>query len=316
MVRGLAQPIRIDGSMQSSRWKHPFSLETSLDPSTRNPTKQTVSTLSYFPLKTDRFDLRPDVRTLKPNESILERTGNYAAEISLKRRLLEEDKENYLRVTRGCEASMREASMLLTGTESLVEASLGMQEDLVILRGDPSAGHPLIAGIVCFPNGWSIADKIDQPIDAVHDPVPGYAEVMSQTINRLLEGLKPERPVWRTNWGVRPSGLLDQSPKKMSAVREAARHLNASNVGRECFFRVERQTLSRLPRTNDILFTIHTHQCPIRELETWQQRNLRGVLASCPEDMLLYKGIAPFKDLLLRDLERRLRERDSSPSTE
>jgi len=266
-----------------------------------------VSAICYFPLKTDRFEHQFGVRALRSGETIVERTESFAAEVALKCQLIDEDRANYVQLTSASEASGREAAELLTGrAQSLVDVAVAIQEDLVILSGDFATGYPITAGVVCFPSGWSIADKIGQPIDSVHHSVPEYAELMSRGTRELLERLKPNRPVWRTNWGVRSSGLLDQSPKRAQVLNERTESLTSDNVGLRCHFRVERQTLSRLPVSGDILFTIHTHQCPIGDLETWQQRNLLGVLKTSPIATLQYKGIAPLASLLCADLQCRL----------
>ena len=102
------------------------------------------------------------------------------------------------------------------GVESLVSVSSSIQEDVVILSGDPQTEHAILAGVVCFPSGWSIAEKIGKSIDATHEPVPEYQAVFADATNRLLSRLKAHRPVWRMNWGVRCSGQLDQSPKHAS----------------------------------------------------------------------------------------------------
>jgi nitrate/TMAO reductase-like tetraheme cytochrome c subunit len=62
-----------------------------------------------------------------------------------------------------------------------------------------------------------------------------------------------------------------------------------------CMFRVEFQTLSRLPDTQSLLFTIHTHQQPLRELSRSQKQRLASVISTCPESTLRYKGIWPMK---------------------
>lgn len=251
--------------------------------------------LRYFPLTTDRFQHQFGVRAIKSHESIVEQTDSFDDQIKLKRQLLLTDRENHCQSLPLSEPAQREASSLLIGKPCLlIDAATGLQEDLVVLSGDVDAGHPIIAGVVCFPSGWTIAEKVGQPIDRVHRPVPEYAEVMSQATNQLMQKLRPDRPVWRTNWGVRPSGQLDQSPKQMDRIRKSADQLTAANAGTECYFRVERQTLSRLPTTNAILFTIHTHQCRLSELNPEQQINLLGVLKTCPKETLRYKGIEPF----------------------
>jgi hypothetical protein len=258
-----------------------------------------VSRLRYFPLTTDRFEHQFGVRALLAEESVIERTESFDAEISLKRQLLAADQANHYQDLPGSEPAQQEAAELLIGRRCpLLEAAVEIQEDVVILSGHVEAGHPIIAGVVCFPSGWTIADKIGQSIDTVHAPVPEYAEVMSGATNQLLQRLRGGRPVWRMNWGVRPSGRLDQSPKQLEAVAESVPKLTTENVGEECFFRVERQTLSRLPETNAILFAIHTHQCRLSELESDQQSNLLGVLKTCPAATAKYKGFDSIADVV------------------
>lgn len=261
--------------------------------------------LRYFPLTTYQFEHQFGVRAIQSHESIVERTESFDVQIELKRQLLESDGDNYCQSLPLSEPAQREASELLIGRPwLLIDTATELQEDLVVLSGDADAGYPIVAGVVCFPSGWTIAEKIGQTIDCVHDPVPEYADLMSRGTNQLLHQLKPGRPVWRTNWGVRPCGQLDQSPKQIPKVRKAAETLTTSTVGTQCFFRVERQTLSRLPVTNAILFTIHTHQCPISELNPTQQNQLFGVLKTCPLETLRYKGIAPFAEMVCEYLSR------------
>ncbi len=277
--------------------------------------------MQYFPLDVDRFEHQFGVRALPASASIVEATEHYDEQVSLKRTLLEEDPANYSQSLPGSGAAEREAASLLLASASflapptaalsrddvlcgeaasspspLLSIARHLQEDLAILRGDSADGQRLVAGVVCFPSGWSIADKIGKSILDVHAPVPEYVSVMSRSTDGLLDRLKSGRPVWRMNWGVRPSARLDQSPKHAEELQAEAERIQAENAGQRCYFRVERQTLSRLPETGSILFTIHTHQCPLGELLPWQQRNLLGVLESCPPETLRYKGIAPLKD--------------------
>jgi hypothetical protein len=283
-------------------------------------------TLRYFPLTSDRFEHQFGIRALPSDEAIVEATERYADEIAIKGQLLAEDADNYVRAVDGSEAAQLEAARLLllaapflsdsgnalTGEKinlenrSLLTIASHLQEDVVLLSGDASQGHPVIAGVVCFPSGWAIGDKLGKSILQVHSPVPEYASLMGQSTDRLLEKLKPDRPVWRMNWGVRASGRLDQSPKQTDRIRGEMTDLTQENAGEQCFFRVERQTLSRLPESGGILFTIHTHQCQISKLADWQKQNLLGVLESCPQATLDYKAISAIKDKVAITLRRDL----------
>lgn len=265
--------------------------------------------LRYFPLAHDRFEHQFGIRALPDDDSIIESTPEHTSEIKIKRQLLQEDPDNYFQAAPGSEPAQREAAVLIAqsaaipapapdSSSPLLDVARCVQEDLVVLSGDSASGHPVIAGIVCFPSGWSIGNKIGQSILRVHQSVPEYEAAMGASTDQLLKRLKAGRPVWRMNWGVRSSSRLDQSPKHLETLIGELETLSAQNVGQRCHFRVERQTLSRLPTTGAILFTIHTHQCPLEALTAEQMQRLHGVLQTCPQATLDYKGIAPIKQLV------------------
>jgi hypothetical protein len=177
-------------------------------------------------------------------------------------------------------------------------------EDLILLAGDVGAGFPVTAGQLCFPNDWSLPDKLGRPVLAVHAPVPGFAREAGEATLRLLERLRPGRPVWRANWAIRATDSLDLSPR---AAPVSVEHVDAGNAGETLFVRVERQTLSRLPETGAILFTVHTRSRPLDVVtgEPERARRLLEALRSMPPEMAGYKGIAPVQDALVGHLESR-----------
>lgn len=180
-----------------------------------------------------------------------------------------------------------------------------VQEDLLLMAGDPGAGFPLVAGQLCFPNHWCLDEKIGLPLLAIHAPVPGYAEQVGRPTDMLMARLKAGRPVWRRNWSVVVSAQLNLASRYSAemAARKAA--ISAKNAGERCFYRTERQTLSLLPRSGAVLFTIRTHAAPLAALAAdpaWAARFL-GVLRTTPAPMIAYKGIAPYLDALTAYLE-------------
>ncbi len=282
--------------------------------------------MRHFPLRNDRFEHDFGVRAIPPGEGILDRTRESDQEVALKCELLEKDLPNYFQALPESSSACEEAASMLASQASpdavidqdstsrshdadcpglaLLNVARTIQEDVVVLRGDEQQGdeergHPILAGVVCFPSGWSIADKVGLSILSTHAPVPEYQSVLSTSTERLLAKLKVNRPVWRTNWGVRCSPRLDQSPKHAIALAQELASLRSDNVGDRCYFRVERQTLSRLPTSRAILFTIHTYQAPLRELSVQERQILHGVLKTCPDATLHYKGIAPMRELLI-----------------
>ena len=180
-----------------------------------------------------------------------------------------------------------------------------IQEDLLLLDGNIEAGFPLVAGLLCFPNSWCLEEKLGQSFLAIHDPVPLFAERMGRSSQLLLQRLKAGRPVWRLNWAVRSVSRLDITPRAANEVQQSYATLTASTIGEQCLLRVERQTLTRLPKTGAILFTIHTYQTPVAEIaaDPMAAQKMSQVLISTPADILAYKGISPFIEPLLAYLQ-------------
>jgi dimethylamine monooxygenase subunit A len=174
-------------------------------------------------------------------------------------------------------------------------------EDLILLSGDAGAGFPVIAGQLCFPNDWSLPDKLGRPVLEVHAPVPGFARQAGEATLRLLERLRPGRPVWRANWAIRATDALDLSPRAGPVPVE---HVDATNAGETLVVRVERQTLSRLPETGAILFTVHTRSWPLEVVarDPERARRLLDAVRSMPPGMARYKGISPMRDALTKYL--------------
>ncbi|GHO82127.1 heme-dependent oxidative N-demethylase family protein [Dictyobacter formicarum] len=181
-----------------------------------------------------------------------------------------------------------------------------IQEDLLLLAGSMEADFPLVAGLLCFPNSWCLEEKLGQSFMAIHGPVPLFAEQMGRSSQLLLQRLKADRPVWRLNWAFRSTARLDITPRAADEVRQSYATLSADTIGEQCLLRVERQTLTRLPKTGAILFTVHTYQTPVAKIaaDPVAAQKMSRVLATTPAEMLAYKGISPFIDPLLAYLQK------------
>jgi dimethylamine monooxygenase subunit A len=180
-----------------------------------------------------------------------------------------------------------------------------VQEDLLLLDVGRE-GVPLVAGLLCFASGWELSEKLNQSFLQIHDPVPQFNANIGRPSQLLMERLKPERPVWRVNWTIKAFNQLNLPPSISKALTPLKHSIMAENAGERCYFRSERQTLSRLPRSQGVLFTIRTYQIRIDELVQvagWGER-LLNVLRSTPAETLNYKGMALFAEALMGWLER------------
>jgi len=169
-----------------------------------------------------------------------------------------------------------------------------VQEDLCLMDGE-AAGTPLVAGHLCFAAGWCLDEMMGKSFLAIHGAVPLFAERIGQPANALMERLKAGRPVGRFNWSITGSDRLNLSPAAATGRNDFTVTVTAADAGDRCFLRSEWQTLSRLPRTGAILFTIHTSRDPLAAVRERpeQAARLAGSLRTMPAAMRGYKGLGP-----------------------
>ncbi|MCW8305852.1 DUF3445 domain-containing protein [Acidiphilium sp. PA] len=179
-----------------------------------------------------------------------------------------------------------------------------VQEDLCLLAPEP--GLPLVAAVLCFPSRWRLADKIGQPLAAIHGPVPLYAERLATPVERFIEKLRSGRLVERFNWSIHDDPALFQPHAHGEDTHGA---ITADDAGTRLTLRIERQTLSRLPATGAVLFTIHTHQQSLARIAAipGAAAELRTTVANLPPDVADYKGVTRFAaaldEFLVRQIE-------------
>ena len=169
---------------------------------------------------------------------------------------------------------------------------------------DASAGvYNLIGASLCFPTRWRLADKIGKPLSVIHAPIPGYDQELSSIMDRFFERLKVDKPVWRVNWSLIDDPTLFQPTGHGRTGLNP--DINPQNAGDKVWIRMERQTLRRLPRTHDILFTIRVYVRPLRELATHPERSaeLASTIRTMPEPIRRYKSLPPFLDAVLAWLD-------------
>jgi len=265
---------------------------------------------AYFPFAEPRYELKIGATPLGAQASLFELGPLYKEELALKRDCLSHNPAYYCQVLAGTEAAQADllaVARLATGLPipdgGIRAVGDHVQEDLLLLDV-AQPGLPLVAGHLCFANAWCLDDKIGRPFMEIHGLVPGFSTSIGPPSEKLIERLKADRPVTRLNWAVKATGQLDLTNRWDERVREWNAMVNPSNAQERCWMRVERQTLSRLPFTNHVLFTVRTYTQPVATLSIEHRAILLGVLQSCPEDMLRYKGIQPFVTPLIESLAR------------
>ncbi|WP_101067875.1 heme-dependent oxidative N-demethylase family protein [Roseovarius salinarum] len=207
----------------------------------------------------------------------------FAAQMAERARLLAQCRESVLAVTPGADAAAQElldfvvdwldrhaagyvvssgrvrrpdgVTVALDRADPMGTLGLLVQEDLCLMeKPEGGAEHVLTAAVLCFPASWRLADKIGRPLLAIHDPVPEYDANLARRVQRLFDGVRPGRPLWRYNALAYADAALHQ-PRSRSAPRTLTDRPSEEHP----YLRSERQCVLRLPRTRACVFSIHTY---------------------------------------------------------
>ena len=178
-------------------------------------------------------------------------------------------------------------------------------EDLLLLaprrqnNSDDPSWH-LEAAALAFPAHWVLAEKMGQPMQMIHQPVPHYDERLTRPVDRFFTAMKIGPISSRMNWSL-------QIGRSLFTPRRVSRKAAANNDDfHQLFLRVENQTLRKLPVTGYIAFTIRTHMLP---MTLWQDdRDALQSMADMMQNMSpatkLYKGVPLYEPLVRRALAR------------
>jgi dimethylamine monooxygenase subunit A len=188
------------------------------------------------------------------------------------------------------------------GEPALQHAARHIEDDLVLMRKGET-GWRLAAGSLCFPSSWRLRDKFGHPLDVVHGTVPGFGTGTRNAtiIARMFDTLAVDMPVIRANWSIYPDNVLHHPGTHGEPIREFEFDRPIINQG---FFRSERQTLTKLPKSGDILFTIRIGVEPLNQtVARGDAQKLASALRLMNEDERRYKGMLQAADRLADELE-------------
>jgi hypothetical protein len=184
-----------------------------------------------------------------------------------------------------------------------------VQDDLVLLSADPTAAF--VGGQLCFANGWAISDRLGKSFLEVHQRTPQATMPSVDAGARFLQMMKPGRTYWRMSWNFKLSDQMDMTTKHKPAYKadfaRRAPMLTAEDVGSTVFIRIERQTFTRLPRSQGLLFGIHTYNSSVAEeaSDPGRARSILNVIRGAPRDVKDYKAITPIETSLVSFLDAR-----------
>ncbi|MFN3912550.1 heme-dependent oxidative N-demethylase subunit alpha family protein [Hyphomonas sp.] len=145
---------------------------------------------------------------------------------------------------------------------ALEAAASAVSDDLCMLIKDPAGLWRLEAASLCAPTFWQLAEKLGEPLDGLHAPVPGANPGMVGRIHRMFDAVQPGQVLERFNWTVQP-GVGRFTPSQ-APFKVLAATLPEEGALDGLWLRVERQTISKLAISGAVVFTIRVAIDPLR----------------------------------------------------
>ncbi|OWP03569.1 hypothetical protein B2J93_7587 [Marssonina coronariae] len=190
------------------------------------------------------------------------------------------------------------------------------QDDLAIMFEKEDGQYYLLAGSILLAGFWKLEDKLGMPLSEIHysGNVPGYKEKLEKGMVNFFRRVQPHGPVQRNNYFIQvddslpwSSSIGDEDGEEGTVGWFTAEKNKAIE---HHFFRSERQTLRRLPRSGGVVFTIRTYFHPITEIceEPYVPGRLASAVRSWGDEVSRYKGKERYQDVLLEYLDQRHRQ--------
>lgn len=168
--------------------------------------------------------------------------------------------------------------------EPLLQLSYLIEEDFMLLHA--GNGIPRItAASNAYSTSGRLAASVGHDMEWTHAPVPQLTQKLGTKINRVISTIHAATPCERFNWQVTPMASVFFPHTDPHAVNAAAMHRVAevlrddpARAGELLWIRVERQTLSRLPDSNAVAFSLHTYSDPLSSISS-DLESARAILA-------------------------------------
>ena len=183
------------------------------------------------------------------------------------------------------------------GAEPMVAVAALATEDFLLMlpSGTDSQGqgiYRLMSGALLFPNGWSLRSCFDLPDPGpeqrqqrvhweeerklslqrarlgrttreIHQgDVPQYEAHLATSVDRAFHAMRPERVVWRRNWGPHLSPRLFRHADALDPIPP----MTPERLLEKGFIRSEHQTLVKMPNSAAIAFGLKTYLWPMRDM--------------------------------------------------
>ena len=190
-----------------------------------------------------------------------------------------------------------------------------IQDDLAIMFEKDDGQYYLLAGAILLAGFWRLEDKFGMPLSEIHTSgdVPGYKTKVEKGMMNFFRRVQPEKPVLRNNYFMQVDDSLAWSESIGS--EDSTSEIGWATAAKDKaishhYFRSERQSLRRLPKSGGVVFTIRTYFEPVTGIaeEAGVPGRLASAVRSWGDDVSRYKGRERYGDVLLEYLDRKHEE--------
>ncbi|KAI1392349.1 uncharacterized protein F4822DRAFT_126330 [Hypoxylon trugodes] len=181
----------------------------------------------------------------------------------------------------------------LTPDQMLAYMGENVEEDFYFMCLDSDGQYRLQGYIACFPGGFLSPARVGESVREIHQPVPGYESKLGLSVDRYFSRMRPGDFIGRMNWSLQVDGVdlfrtdgNNYYPETEQAILED----KADPSLDDCYLRVEHQTLTKLPRTNAIIFTVRSYMTLLHQVKAeGDGKALAQAIKSMPGGLGHYK---------------------------
>jgi len=168
----------------------------------------------------------------------------------------------------GMQCDLRDPSV-----EPLLQLSNLIEEDFMLIE-EVDGAPQITAASNAYSSSGRLVASVGRDVEWAHEPVPSLTPKLGSRINRVLASVHADTPCERFNWQLTPMSTVFFPHDNPHAANANAMHgicqslrENPELAGELLWIRVERQTLSRLPDSRAVAFSLHTYSDPLSSLQ-------------------------------------------------
>ncbi|KAL9614958.1 MAG: hypothetical protein Q9167_000600 [Letrouitia subvulpina] len=168
-----------------------------------------------------------------------------------------------------------------------------VEEDFYLMCPDEQGVFVMQGFISCFTNSFFAPGKLGLSMKDIHGPVPDLEDKIGKGINHFMKSMRDGTIVQRMGWSLQfqgPSLFRTGGNNFYPDPDQVVEDLSEPQDLTECYLRVERQTLVRLPDTKAIVFCVRHYVTPLEEIKReGNGQQLADAVQSMPEKLGYYK---------------------------